>query len=352
MTLDEELRLSYYQRIAPLNAEHGVYLAQHVSSGRVFVMKELITFNRDVFLRLREKPVPGVPRIYEAVESEDKLIVIEEYVNAEPLSELLERRGTLTRGEALMVIRQLAEILSRLHSMEPPVIHRDIKPSNVLVSDEGRVTLIDLDAAKACRPGESRDTELIGTAGYAAPEQYGFAASSPETDIYALGVLLSVMLTGKLPNEAQLEGSAARIVKKCTAIEPGKRYRSAEAVVSAIDPVIKTKREHVKGAIYRPLGFRSLTPWKMLIAAAVYGLLLAFCITVKYLGSSGLSLWMKRLASFLLFMWLILFPSNYGGVLDKLGINRVRTVWARVLLIIVFTALYFLFLVFILSRFE
>lgn len=358
MTLDEKLRLSYYSRIAPLNAEHGVFLVQHVSSRRVFVLKELTTYDATVFNRLKETPVKGIPRIYEAIEEGDRLAVIEQYVDAEPLLAILERRGVLPEAEALCITRQLAVILDGLHSMKPAIIHRDIKPSNVLVSDDGAVTLIDLDAAKTEKTGESRDTELIGTAGYAAPEQYGFAASTPQTDIYSVGVLLSVMLTGKLPNEAEVPGAAGRIIKKCTDMVPEKRYRSAQKLLAALNgsggaeeaPENGTpEKERRFNRKYLPLGFRSLTPWKMIAAGAFYALLITMCATVD-ISSSGWGLWVNRGFMFAALITLVLLPSNFCGVLDLLGINKIKTVWVRVIVTILFTLFISFMLILIPSR--
>lgn len=353
MTLEEKLRLSYYKRIAPLNAEHGVFLVQDSSSGRVFVLKELTTYDASVFGRLKAAPVKGVPRIYEAIEDAGRLTVIEQYVDAEPLSALLKRRGVLKEAEALDITRKLAVILDGLHSMEPAVIHRDIKPSNVLVSEGGEVTLIDLDAAKTEKTGEPRDTELIGTAGYAAPEQYGFAASTPQTDIYSVGVLLSVMLTGKLPNEAEAPGLAGRVIKKCTDIDPEKRYRSARRLLKALKGAAPAeaapRRERRASRKYLPLGFRSLTPWKMIAAAGFYGLLIAMCATAP-MTSEGWGLWANRFFMFAALINLVLLPSNFCGVLDLLGISRIKTLWVRVLVTILFTLFISFMLIFIPSR--
>lgn len=67
----------------------------------------------------------------------------------------------------------------RNQSFTPPIVHRDIKPSNIILTEDGRIVLIDLNAARLDDKNRSHDTQLIGTAGFAAPEQYGFAASSP-----------------------------------------------------------------------------------------------------------------------------------------------------------------------------
>ena len=71
-----------------------------------------------------------------------------------------------------------------------PIIHRDIKPSNIMITEQNHVVLLDFNAAKLYTNASTNDTVLLGTKGYAAPEQYGFGSSSPQTDIYAIGVLI------------------------------------------------------------------------------------------------------------------------------------------------------------------
>ena len=92
----------------------------------------------------------------------------------------------------------------RNQSFTPPIVHRDIKPSNIILTEDGRIVLIDLNAARLNDKNRSHDTQLIGTAGFAAPEQYGFAASSPRADLYAAGILMRVLLTGTDANDAML----------------------------------------------------------------------------------------------------------------------------------------------------
>ena len=352
MTLDEELKLSYYRRMSPLSAAHEVWLVRHTETGRVFVQKRLTNYSAEVFRGLIAHPVEGVPRVYEAVEDGGSLIVIEQYVDGETLSEAMQRRGVFSEEETARTAIKLAAILERLHSLEPPVIHRDIKPSNVILSEGGEVTLIDLDAAKRQNSESSRDTELLGTEGYAAPEQYGFGSSGPRTDIYALGVLMNVMLTGSLPRDKKAEGKLGRIIEKCVDIDPKGRYSSARELKLALSrAAYKMRRQEEGGALpgeqegeprfskYRPLGFRTLTPWKMILALIGY-----ICIgTVCFLTESGplKNPWKTvfRCGQFLMFVILILLPSNFCGILDILGVNRIKNKVGRIIVIVLFELL-------------
>jgi serine/threonine protein kinase len=101
----------------------------------------------------------------------------------------------------------LCDVLGYLHSQQPSVIFRDVKPANIMQTKGGHLYLIDFGIARHYVPGRKRDTGPLGTPGYAAPEQYGRAQTTIQTDIYGLGATLHTLLTGKEP---ALIGSKAR----------------------------------------------------------------------------------------------------------------------------------------------
>ena len=117
-------------------------------------------------------------------------------------------------------------MLSFLHRIN--IVHRDIKPENIIITDNATVKLIDFNASRVYKNECTADTVVLGTIGYASPEQFGITQSDARTDIFALGVLLNVMLTGVHPSEQLAKGRAGKIVLKCTQIDPNKRYQSVE----------------------------------------------------------------------------------------------------------------------------
>ena len=145
---------------------------------------------------LQTRHFSGIPQIFYCAEENGTLILIEEYIKGSSLSKILDSSDFFSETEAAALIIRLCDILSPLHSLNPPVIHRDIKPTNILISSDGVPKLIDFNAAKQVLSEKTRDTILMGTVDYAAPEQYGFRQSDPRTDIYALGVLLNRILIG------------------------------------------------------------------------------------------------------------------------------------------------------------
>ena len=113
------------------------------------------------------------------------------------------------------------------------IIHRDVKPENVIVEMSGRVVLIDLNASRI-ESNASKDTVIMGTVGYASPEQLGLVQTDARADIYALGVLYNVMLTDQHPSVTIASGKAGRIVRKCTAVNPNERYQTATELWTAL----------------------------------------------------------------------------------------------------------------------
>ncbi len=166
----------------------------------------------------------NLPLIYEVVGLDDGQIVLEEFIEGVTIAEVMES-GKYHYLGTRKVIRSVCYALTILH--ERNLVHRDIKPENIMISKDGRVVLIDFNAARKISDA-SKDTVIMGTVGYASPEQLGVAQSDARTDIYAVGVLLNVMITGKHPSEKLAKGKAGKIVRKCTNVNPDERYQSAK----------------------------------------------------------------------------------------------------------------------------
>lgn len=171
-----------------------------------------------------------LPLIYDVIALNDGQIVLEEYIDGITIADAMAVERYRYRG-AKKVLDAVCNGLTLLH--RHGLVHRDVKPENVMVTPNGRVVLIDLNASRQVSSA-SKDTVIMGTVGYVSPEQLGIAQSDARTDIYAAGVLLNVMLTGKHPSEQMARGRAGRIVRKCTAVSPDERYQSAEKLANAL----------------------------------------------------------------------------------------------------------------------
>ena len=145
---------------------------------------------------------PSLPRIYERFEEEGRWYLVMDFIEGETLEVYLDRQGgSLPVKEALQIAVQLTDVLGYLHSRQPPIIFRDLKPGNIIRSPDGHLTLVDFGIARFFKPGQTKDTVAFGSPGYAAPEQYGKAQTTPRSDIFSLGALLHQMLTGSDPSE-------------------------------------------------------------------------------------------------------------------------------------------------------
>ena len=244
MTLMEEYEDSCYEELARLTDDKDIFLVKNRENGHIYIKKYSETANREVLHLLREHPVEGIPAIYSYIEKEGKLQIVEDYIHGQTLQEYFEKKQRLSEKEIFAITDSICDILIRLHAMKPPVIHRDIKPSNIMLTEDGKVKLIDFGAARCYEEGAAKDTVLLGTRSFAAPEQYGFLQSDERTDIYNLGVTLNYMLTGKTLHEQIAEGRGGRIVKKATQIDPERRFQNVRELKKALD---FNKKEKAKG---------------------------------------------------------------------------------------------------------
>lgn len=197
--------------------------------------------NRDlseVYQALMEVRHPNVAIVYDCIYENGNTYVIEEFITGKTLADILEEKGTFSEKETAGIMTELCKGLDVLHRQEPPIIHNDIKTSNIMIKEDGGVKLFDFDISRIYKEGSYKNTKLMGTHEYAAPEHYGFGQSDPRTDIYSLGVTMHEMLTGVGLNQEHnvtYQGGLAKILRKCVEIDRKKRYASAALLKSAIE---------------------------------------------------------------------------------------------------------------------
>lgn len=211
-----------YEEIKQLkqSEKSSVQLVREKGSGQVFVRKVLQGY-QPVYAVLQDCMHPGLAKLYEVHLAEDFTTVIEEYIEGQPLD-----GSKLSKKQFWGIVRELCSVLEYLH--EKGIIHRDIKPSNIILATDGHIRLIDFDAARMPKDNLQQDTRLLGTRGYAPPEQYGFDQTDVRTDIYALGVTLKQLFGDKIHRPRY-----KRIIRKCMRLDPDKRYQSVRQVKKA-----------------------------------------------------------------------------------------------------------------------
>lgn len=233
MTRDEYIKklFSAYSPVSVLSDKNGckVLRLRNKTSGKDLVLRSFPE-HLDAYEALCGIRCESLPEIYDAIDLDDGQIVLEEYIDGITVAQVMEGGRYRYRG-AKKVIAGVCHALTVLHKRG--LVHRDVKPENVMIGSDGRVILIDFNASRTVSEA-CRDTVIMGTVGYASPEQLGVTQSDARTDIYAAGVLLNVMLTGKHPTAAFARGHAGRVVRKCTSLNPDERYQSAQKLSEAL----------------------------------------------------------------------------------------------------------------------
>ena len=216
-------------KVIKTSARGCVSLLQNKQNGTRFIFRHY-QGSGEVYRKLLSVSCRNLPKIMEAAEQDGMVAVLEEYIQGDSLAFLL-TGAHLTSQEARGITMQLCNALWVLHSLG--AVHRDIKPENVIVRGSEAI-LIDFDASRIFKSGTNQDTQILGTTGYAAPEQYGITQTDERAYIYSLGVLLNIMLTGKHPSKELASGKLGRIVQKCTMVNPKKRYKSVLYLMEAL----------------------------------------------------------------------------------------------------------------------
>lgn len=297
--------LENYKLIQTINDEHKIYLVKNILDDTFYVKKELSIYDLDIYNYLLEHRFKGIPYIKELIEIDDKLIVIEEYIQGNSIEEILDSNKVFNEKEVKEIVLQLCSILKKLNKHKD-FVHRDIKPSNLILKD-GELFLIDFNAAKFSS-SKNRDTVLLGTEGYAAPEQYGFGESNMQSDIYAIGVLMKEMLTGTNNLNSNYKSSLKPVINKCTKLDPESRYQNYDELAREINICINKRR-------YLPVGFRTGKWWKIIIASFAYFFIFLIGALVTYDETAGefstASILTSKITLTSTLIVMVLFAGNY-----------------------------------------
>lgn len=374
MTLEEESRLSFYRELTVLDEKKNIVLVQDIRNSELCVKKTIDIYSRDVYEQLASVRIEGVPAVKECVADEGKLIVVEEYVQGRSLKQVLDEQGLLNEEQAYDIAVQLADILVRLHQLEPAIVHRDIKLSNIIIEKNGHVNLIDFNAARHVNADKNEDTRMLGTVYFAAPEQFGFGQSDERTDIYGLGATINYIMTGDKPGAGIAECRFSDILKKCLMVDAKDRYQSAEELRGVLDmlnySIVQDNRKKAETAFgkdntisivrtYRNIrdiivkmyrkyqkrnydidtswrryllpGFRRLNVVYCLIALVWYAVIVWMTITFAVTDSktgipvTGGELTMYKIAVFVLLFGMTMWFGNYLNIRRKLpGMKKIN----------------------------
>ena len=254
--------LNSYTAIVRNNYTNQIMLRRKSSADNYPVMKTMSG--------IRHK---NLMTVYDAKILDGKCVSLCEYVNGTTLEYNVESFRPYSVKDAKKIMCQICNGLSELHKNR--IVHRDIKPSNVMIDNNGIVKIIDFDITRILKSNQSQDTKILGTAGYASPEQFGFAQTSGRADIYACGVLLNYLVTGGLPGENKHCGVLKTIIEKCTEIDEKKRFETVEELKKVLIGQKINKRKN-----FRPLpGFRGKRIFPKIITAFF---IICWCFMLLY----------------------------------------------------------------------
>lgn len=195
---------------------------------------------------------PALPRIVDIIDNGVTIYVVMDYIEGESLDKILKEYGTQPEEMVISWAKQLCDALSYLHSRKPPIIYRDMKPANVMLKPEGNVKIIDFGIAREYKELSLADTTVLGTKGYAPPEQYS-GQTDPRSDIFALGMTMHHLLTGVDPRGGEIYASVRQwnpelsegieiIIDKCVEPAAENRYQScADLLYDLEHPELITK---------------------------------------------------------------------------------------------------------------
>ena len=166
--------------------------------------KETADAFRHEALMLARLQHPNLPNIFDHFEENGRWYLVMSFIEGETLADYLShaQSGKLPLDEALQIGMHLSTVLDTLHNRQPAIIFRDLKPANIMRAPDGHIYLIDFGIARHFKPGQDKDTAYYGSMGYAPPEQYGKAQTTPRSDIYSLGVVLYQLLSGHDPSSS------------------------------------------------------------------------------------------------------------------------------------------------------
>ena len=236
----------------------AVYKAQDVVTQKLYAIKEMslsmvpeaereqaihnFRVEATILARLSH---PNLPVFNEFFNEGSRYFLVMEYVEGQTLEELLETKGSFPERRVLNWARQLCEVLEYLHGQHPSIIFRDMKPGNIMLMKGGRIKLIDFGIARFFRNRSSQDTQLLGTPGFAPPEQYGKAQTDERSDIYSLAMTIYQLMTNKLSekgfglknlqaSDPQISPVVARALERATSLSPEDRYQDVAAFRRAL----------------------------------------------------------------------------------------------------------------------
>lgn len=264
-----------------------VYLAMDLRLNKQWAVKVIqrkgIGKNNEVVLNkvpddtelMKRLDHPAIPRIVDIIDKEEdpQIYIVMDYVEGESLDKILDEYGAQSQDLVIDWAKQICDTLGYLHSQKPPIIYRDMKPANIMLKPEGNLKIIDFGISREYKEQNLADTTVLGTKGYAPPEQFGSRQTDARSDIYALGMTMHHLVTGVDPrkqdyvpikqyNPSLMDGLEI-IIDKCVQMNPEDRYQNCNELMYDL--------EHIEllGIEYKKMQKRKLYTFAISLTLAV-----------------------------------------------------------------------------------
>ncbi|GMQ57124.1 hypothetical protein AN1V17_15190 [Vallitalea sediminicola] len=257
----------------------NVFLAENIKLGNKWAIKRIKKSGSPINLLaepsiLKDLNHPLIPQIVDIEEDTDYLYIIEEYVEGINLQEYKNQNKDINESIIIDFAIQMCDVLEYLHTRKPyPIIYRDMKPGNIMLTEGNKIKFVDFGIAREYKYNSNTDTVLIGTMGYAAPEQFGLRQSDVRTDIYSFGVTLYYLISGNnislnykelsLKEYGNYSDTLENLIERCIRIQPEERYQSVIEIKEELMQKKDTERSQVH-TVYsvvkqKTIGVMSLT---------------------------------------------------------------------------------------------
>lgn len=241
-----------------------VYLAMDTNLNKQWAVKEIRKKgsgkNDEVIVNsllaeanlMKKLDYPSLPRIVDIIDNGITIYVVMDYIEGESMDKILAKHGAQPEEMVIGWAKQLCDALSYLHAQKPSIIYRDMKPANIMLKPEGNIKIIDFGIAREYKEQSLADTTVLGTKGYAPPEQYS-GQTDARSDIFALGMTMHHLLTGIDPRigeayaavrmwNPELSEGIELIIDKCVEPAAENRYQNCQDLLYDLEhPELITK---------------------------------------------------------------------------------------------------------------
>lgn len=284
-------------------------------------------------------PIPNTIKVYSLIDEKNFLVALCEYIDGDTLTDYINniflqnedlKNNNAKSDKSNSVINHfykhtytLLDIVQQLQKSKI-IIHRDIKPDNIIITKNDELYLIDFDTAKVYEGNETKDTHLLGSEGYAAPEQYGFGSSNKSTDIFAIGKVINDYVD--IIDDEKLCKKILPIIDKCCKIDYKDRYQSINLIKADL-----FRAEHNIMFFAIP-GFRSNKSFHIVLATFFYIFLLYTCFFNTYINMGALNI-----CIFISVMSFIFILFNYLDVHRFLPFAKSKNLVLRYLSILIYS---------------